>query len=302
MTEVGVTALLRGLLILVNHDVQIAREHCGDLAKSLKVELAVADKPRQADGSQIADRGLIGSRVLDDLRTQITRLDRTQVLLIRLRVGCVLLEKLRTPRLDLRVQDHLPNLLCRHRLASTTLLLLLGVEILEDLSMAIRKTRSLIRREERPLTVVLHALHEEIRNPHAVKEITRALLFGTLVELHTKKVLDIAMPGLQIDRKGARPLASLVDLTSRVVEHTEHRHDSSRLAIGALNLGILATDVVNAESDATRPLRDLGAIPKGLVDTLNTVVIHLHKKAGRELRVFGPRIEERGGCMNEESE
>lgn len=87
------------------------------------------------------------------------------------------------------------------------------------------------------------------------------------------------MPGLEIDRKGSRTLATLIDLASRIIEDAEHRHDTGGLAIGTLDLGILATNVVNTEANATGPLRDLRTVPEGLVDSLNAVVVHLNEKA-----------------------
>ena len=107
------------------------------------------------------------------------------------------------------------------------------------------------------------------------------------------------MPGLQLDRKGTRTLAALIDLTSRIVEDTEHGNNPSGLSIRALDTSILATNIVNAETNATRPLRNLSTIAKGLVDALNAVIVHREEKARRELRVLRARIEERGSRMNE---
>ena len=94
------------------------------------------------------------------------------------------------------------------------------------------------------------------------------------------------MPRLQIDRKRTRTLATLIDLPSRIVEDTKHRNNPSGLAVGTLNASVLATNVVNTETNAARPLRDLSTIPECLVDALNAVIIHRHKKARRELRVL----------------
>ena len=87
------------------------------------------------------------------------------------------------------------------------------------------------------------------------------------------------MPRLQVDRKGSRTLATLIDLASRIIKDTEHRHNTCGLAVGALDLGILATHVVDAQTNAARPLRDLRTVPEGLVDALNAVLAHLHEKA-----------------------
>ncbi len=107
------------------------------------------------------------------------------------------------------------------------------------------------------------------------------------------------MPGLQLDRKGTRTLAALIDLTSRIVEDTEHGNNAGCLTIRALDTSILATNVMDAETDATRPLRNLSTIPQSLVDALNAVIVHRQEKARRELRVLRTRIEERGSRMNE---
>ena len=111
MACIGIAAFLRGLKVDVNDLVQVVRENRSNLPKLLKVKLAILYKPRKAERSEITDRGLIRSRVLNDLCTQIAGLDRTQMLLVGLTIGCVLLQEIRPTRLDLRVQNHLPNLL-----------------------------------------------------------------------------------------------------------------------------------------------------------------------------------------------
>ncbi len=131
MASIGITALLRGLLIEINDLIQVVRENRSHLTKSLEVEGPTLHETRQAQRTQIADGCLVGRRVLNDFGTEITGLDRSKMLLIGLAVRCVLLQELRTPRLDLRVQDHLPNLLGRKGLATAILLLVLQIELLE---------------------------------------------------------------------------------------------------------------------------------------------------------------------------
>lgn len=222
------------------------------------------------------------------------------MLLIGLAIGRILVQKLRTPCLDLRVQNHLPDLLSRNRLATAVLLLLLNVEILKLRTPHVRKTRCLIGRKERPHTIGLHTLHKKIGNPETLEEITRTLLFGTLIILHAKEVLNIRMPRLQLDRKRPRTLATLIDLASRIIEDAEHGNNSRGLAIRALNASVLATNVVNAETNATRPLGDLRTIPQRLVDALNAVIIHRQEEARRELWMLRARIEERWSRMDKE--
>ena len=132
MASIGIAALRCGLKVEINDLIQIVRENRRDLTKCLKVKRAILHETRKTDGTQVADCGLIGRCVLNDLRTKITGLDRAEMLLIGLAVSCVLLQELRTPRLDLGIQNHLPDLLSRQRLATAILLLVLQIELLES--------------------------------------------------------------------------------------------------------------------------------------------------------------------------
>lgn len=131
MAGVRVAALGRRLKVDVNDLIQIVRENRSDLAEFLEVKSTVLHETRKTDGTQITDCRLIGRCVLNDLCTKITGFDRPEMLLIGLTVGCVLLQELRTSRLNLRVQNHLPDLLGRQGLATAILLLVLQIELLE---------------------------------------------------------------------------------------------------------------------------------------------------------------------------
>ena len=54
--------------------------------------------------------------------------------------------------------------------------------------------------------------------------------------------------------------AALVNVASGVVEHTQHRHEAIRGAVGTANIGALGADVVRRDANATGVLRDLGAV------------------------------------------
>ena len=55
-----------------------------DVMQLLEIVLAVLDKGRESDGSQVTYGGLVRRRVLDDLGAEVGRLDRAEILLVRL--------------------------------------------------------------------------------------------------------------------------------------------------------------------------------------------------------------------------
>lgn len=67
------------------------------------------DEPGESDGCQVADSGLIGGSVLDDLSAQVGALDGTKVLLVGLAVAAVLEEHVGVASLDLSLQDGKPE-------------------------------------------------------------------------------------------------------------------------------------------------------------------------------------------------
>ena len=91
---------------------------------------------------------LVGKNVRLGSHAQVARLNRPQILLIRLCVRRILVQQIWCARLHLRIQDLEPELLRRHRLLGPPLPLIAEVEITEGLTPDICQTRRLIRAEQ----------------------------------------------------------------------------------------------------------------------------------------------------------
>ena len=69
--------------------------------------------------------------------------------------------------------------------------------------------------------------------------------------------------------------ASVVHL----LEDTQHRHDAIASTIGATNVAVAGTDIVNAETNTSSILGDGGALFEGVVDAIDRVGLHGEQKA-----------------------
>jgi len=91
--------------------------------------------------------------------------------------------------------------------------------------------------EQRPLTVLHHTFHEQVRNPvrrvHVVS--TAPVVAGVLAQL--EKLFDVQVPGFEIGTHRPSALSPLVDRHRGVIHDLEERHDSLGLAVGPLYVG-----------------------------------------------------------------
>jgi uncharacterized protein (UPF0297 family) len=80
----------RRTVVDVNDLVEVGNDDLADVVELLEVVDSVLDERGEGERGQVADGDLIRGRVLDDLRAEVRRLDRAEVLLVRLGVGGVL--------------------------------------------------------------------------------------------------------------------------------------------------------------------------------------------------------------------
>ena len=187
--HVGVPALGRRVVVVVDDAVEVARHSVGDFEELVVVERAVLlDKLRDGDGGQVAHRHFVGRGVLDDLGAQVGRADGAQILLVGLAVGGVLVQDVRRARLDLRVQDGKPELLRLHGLAHLARRLVLLVQRLKLLAPRVDKAGALVGAHESPVCVRHDSLHEQVWDPHRVEEVSSSVLLSTEIFLQLKKL------------------------------------------------------------------------------------------------------------------
>ncbi len=173
------------------------------------------------------------------------------------------------------------------------LLLIPDVECLKLVSPAVAQPRAVARAEHGPITVLLHALHEEVRDPERQKKFVAAVLLRDRVLAQVEEVEDVRVPRLQIHDEGTRALAStLVHVARSGVEHAEHGHQAVRSAIGATDVAAACANLVDVEANASSRFGDLSACFERVVDALDRVVLQVHEEARRHLRVGRSRVEE----------
>ena len=149
---------------------------------------------------------------------------------------------------------------------------------------------------------MLDSLHEEIGNPESEEEISRSNFFLSVILSEIEEFENVGMPGFDVDGECSRSLvSSLIDVSSGVVEDSEHGDDSIGVTVRSSDVGSGSTNVVNAESDSTGGLGDEGAGLEGVVDTVDRIVLHGNEETRGELRSRSTGVEEGGGSVGEAS-
>mmetsp|Transcript_75449 Transcript_75449/g.211528 ORF Transcript_75449/g.211528 Transcript_75449/m.211528 type:complete len:224 (+) Transcript_75449:1709-2380(+) len=106
------------------------------------------------------------------------------------------------------------------------------------------------------------------------------------------------MPGFKVNGDTSLALAaSLIDISRRVVEDTQHGHNSIGGTVGTANVRGRSPDVVNGDSNASGILGNDGTVLERVIDSINRVFLHGEQKARTHLWVLTSRIKEGGSGM-----
>mmetsp|Transcript_19727 Transcript_19727/g.38612 ORF Transcript_19727/g.38612 Transcript_19727/m.38612 type:complete len:405 (-) Transcript_19727:253-1467(-) len=194
-----------------------------------------------------------------------------------------------------------PKLLGTDGLASLALTLVSLIEFVKLGSVNFRESTSLVGAKKGPFSVLLHTLHEKVRNPECDEKVAGSDLLLTVVLTDLHEVKDIRVPRLKVHAERSLALATtLVDVASSVVEDTEHRNDAVGVAVGACNIAAGGTNLVNVHTNTSCVLGDSGAGLECLEDTLDGVLLHVDKEAARHLGTRSTSVEECGRGVGEE--
>ena len=261
MPQVGPLRHGAGVRAGVDRRVQVHGHDLRDPLQRVEVHGPVHDELREYERRQIADRDLVLVRELHDLAAQIRALDRPQVLLVRLFITRVLVEHVRGPGLHLGVEDGPPQLPRLDFPLELALGLVRFIQVVEGVAAVVREARALVGAHQSPVRVLLHAPHEQVRHPQPVEQISSAPFFLPVVLLQIEDIKNVRVPGLDVGREGARPLAAaLVHVARRGVEDPQHRHQAVRLAARALDRTARRAHVGHAQSNTARRLGDARAL------------------------------------------
>ncbi len=126
-------------------------------------------------------------------------------------------------------QDFAPQVGCFHALVQLEFavaghLFVLVVALFKSLAVEVVQIGHIVGREQRPLAVFKHTLHEQVGNPvrgvHVVG--TAAIVTGVLAQL--EEFLDVHVPGFEVGTDRAFALAALVNGHGGVVDHFQEGH------------------------------------------------------------------------------
>ena len=296
MAHVGIPSFRHWVVVLINDSIEVLCHLVCRFVKELVIKYAIDNVLRQRNGRQITYRYLIRCRVLHDLCAEVGRANCSQVFLVGFAVTGVLVKHVRRSRLNLRFQNLGPQLTCLDDLFSLTSFFVTSIHLFKVVTIGVVQPRALVRAKQRPIGILLDPLHEEIRNPHGIEQVTCTRLLIAGVFLQVQEVKNVCMPWLEIHGKGSLALAAtLVHITGGVIEHTQHGNQAIGCAVGASNIRSLGAHIVQAQANATSALADFCTLFECVINAINAIVLHLQKEAARHLWLRCSRIEQ-GGC------
>ncbi len=281
--------------VQVDHPVELAHGQAHGLGELVEIEIAVRIQVvAEVDRAQVAHRRLLGRGDLEDLGAQVGQVDDVagaQGLVAGL-VALVLERHPAVAGLGQGAHHARVQLARRHRLDRLALGLGLHVGALERLPVQVGELRHHARIEQRPWLVGLHPLHEQVRHPVGEVEVvgTAGIVAGVVAQF--QEVLDVGVPGLQVDAGRTLALAALVDRRDRGVERLQPRHDAVGMAVGGPDQRAARTHPGVAHADAAAELGQLGDVAVTGVDRLERILRRIQQEARRQLLVAGAGVEQ----------
>ena len=125
-------------------------------------------------------------------------------------------------------------------------------------------------------------------------------LIGALMGQDTVARFDVGNRSRTLIRRHERVRReALVHIARGVIEVAQHRHDSIGGSIGSADQRSFRADVVDVESDATCVFTDQRTVFQSVIDSSDRVPLNFQEKAAAKLLSWSPRIEVRGGRVNE---
>jgi hypothetical protein len=262
-----------------------------------QIQRAVLHVRGEVHRAEVADGDLIVGGVQANLGAQVGAVHHADVALRAAQVAGVLEGHPGVPGLE-QHREHLApqvdglDLLEHLDLAARGLRLVLGVALREGLADEVVQVAGLAGREQRPVALLHHPLHEQVGDPVGGVHVVRApaVVAGVLAQLD--ELLDVDVPGLEIGADRALAFSSLIDCDRRVVRHLQERDHTLALAVGALDVGAHAAHAGPVVAEAAGEFRQQGVVLDRLEDAVE-VVGHGGQVAGRELRAQRAGVEQR---------
>mmetsp|Transcript_33612 Transcript_33612/g.60520 ORF Transcript_33612/g.60520 Transcript_33612/m.60520 type:complete len:225 (-) Transcript_33612:149-823(-) len=166
--------------------------------------------------------------------------------------------------------------------------------------MTFRKSRAFMRTHQTPHPILLHPLHEKIRNPQTIEQIPRALFFLPVILPQVQHVEDIGMPRFDVDGEGSWSFpAALVDVVGCRVEDAKHGYEAVGDATGAFDECSAGSDFVDTEADASGGLGNHSTSFQRIINTFDRIITHLYQETTAQLRMDRASMEQCWSSMGE---
>ena len=275
VAQIGVTRLLDGVVIDINHVVQHAH---GDLDGALELVVvqffpmgAIFQMAHQIHRTQVA-HGSLGVRCVErDLSTQIGRVDHPGMLLRRAHIASIFEGDPRMTGFKQHREHLAPQIGGLHGarrldLATGCLGFVGHIGCFKIQAKLVVQVGHIGWRKQRPVAFFHHAAHEQIRNPVGGVHVmgAAAVIAGVFAQL--QKFLDVEMPCFQVGTDCALALAALVDCHGRVIDHFEEGHNPLRFAVGTLDARTQSTHTGPVVAQTASELGQQGVFLDGLVN------------------------------------
>jgi len=90
---------------------------------------------------------------------------------------------------------------------------LLLIKSFKLLTPDLKETRTLMRTHQRPVFILFHPTHKQVRNPESKEQVSGTVFLSTGVLPAIQILENVGMPWLKIDRKGSRTLTIVQKIT-----------------------------------------------------------------------------------------
>ena len=264
-------------------------------SRSQSTSLAVGGEvPREVDRPEVAHGGLVVAAHLDDLGAQVGQVHDVARLggLVARAVGGVLERHPPVAGLGERAHHPGPQVAGRHLAHDAALGLGGAVGRVELLAPQVDELGHLAGVDEAPRRVGLDPAEELVGQPVREVEVVRAagVLAGVVAQL--EELLDVGVPRLEVDARGALAAAALVDRGDRGVEGPQPRDDAVGAAVRAADEGAPPPHPGERDADAAGELRQPGHLLVALVDRVELVARGVDEVARAHLGVAGAGVEQ----------
>nr|GEU28099.1 hypothetical protein [Tanacetum cinerariifolium] len=296
VAHIGVACFFDGVVVDIDDVIEHAHRGADGLLQFHVIELALFHVRRQVDRTEVADGDFVRTGVQGDLGAQVRAVDHAHVRLRRTDVAWVLERDPRVAGFEQHRQHLAPqvqrgDLLEYTDFAGGSAGFVSDVRFFEGLADQVVQVRRVRWREQGPVALLHHALHEQVGNPVGRVHVVGAAAVVARVLAQVQELFDVHVPGFQVRAHRALALAALVHRHGGVVDHFQERHHALRFAVGALDVGAQRAHRGPVVTEAAGKLGQQRVFLDGVVDAFQ-VVRHGGQVARRQLRTQGARVEQ----------